>query len=418
MFLFRLAFGLVRFSIKLTLVLAFAGAIALVVYTFFWLPDVTSLVTQNPETTAFIERARSRYRRQEPTLKVTQQWVSLDKISKNLTKAVLLAEDDRFYQHKGFDLIEIRNSIMKNIRERRWARGGSTLTQQLAKNLYLSPEKTLKRKFDEMILTWKLESRLSKSRILELYLNVVEWGEGRFGAEAAAQFYFNKSALQLTCAEAASLAARLPNPDYLSSSSGADLRRQHEEKILEKMGKQKPPEVLEKYRPPAGQKPLPNPQGPLLPRTATLLPVISGPAAQVGNLFKDKVTQALLQLEKFGPKKLSEELPEEPPRAIPESPASPERMALISSSSSEATPKQMASTLKSAGPVEPSGEDNLPVSPKKSEVVAGVPATPRPIPPRESPSTAKVKPSPAPSTPRRSKQLRESLARLENALGK
>ena len=421
MFLFRMAFGLVRVAFKLTLVLAFAGAITLVVYTFFWLPDVTSLAGQNPETTAFIERTRSRIRREGLPLKVVQTWVPLASISKELVEAVLIAEDDRFYQHKGFDLTEIRNSLLENIREGRWARGGSTLSQQLAKNLYLSPDKTLRRKFDEMILTWKLESRLSKERILEIYLNVVDWGEGRFGAEAAAQFYFSKPASRLTGAEAASLAARLPNPDYLSSNSGTDRRRHREDMILERMLKQKPHEVTKEPVLSVARKPQPSPpspQGPLLPQATTLFPGMTGQAAQmVGSLFKDKVTQALAHLENVGPKKAFEDSPEEPPRAILESPASPDRVALASPSSPDSTAGRKASMANPTG-VAPSGGPPPPVASQTSGDGVAKPATPRPLPVRVSSPTLKEKPAPSSSSPRRSKRLKESLARLESVLGK
>jgi len=141
-----------------------------------------------------------------------QNWVSLGNISRNLVLAVTIAEDDKFWQHEGFDLDGMEEAFLRNIEEGRIAAGGSTITQQLAKNLWFTPEKSLSRKAKEAIMAWRLERELSKKRILELYLNVVEWGDGVFGAEAAARHHYGKSAAALTSWEAARLAAVLPNP--------------------------------------------------------------------------------------------------------------------------------------------------------------------------------------------------------------
>ncbi|MCG3198077.1 MAG: monofunctional biosynthetic peptidoglycan transglycosylase [Candidatus Omnitrophica bacterium] len=237
MFLFRLTFGLVRWATKLCLLLLFVAGSALVIYTAFWLPDVSLLRKDNPETTAFMEAAKARFREANDRRQVRRKWVPLDRISPHLVEAVLIAEDDRFFQHQGFDFTEIWNSVETNYRAGRWVRGGSTLSQQLAKNLYLSPDKTFTRKFNEMLLTWKVEKSLSKSRILEIYLNVVEWGGGCFGAEAASQYYFSKPASALSPREAASLAARLPNPDFLNSGGGEDRRKKREALILARLSK-------------------------------------------------------------------------------------------------------------------------------------------------------------------------------------
>ncbi|HBH61317.1 MAG TPA: monofunctional biosynthetic peptidoglycan transglycosylase, partial [Nitrospiraceae bacterium] len=127
-------------------------------------------------------------------------------------KAVLIAEDDKFYQHEGFDFEAIQKAIEKDIKQKKFKFGGSTISQQLAKNLYLSPSKNPLRKVMEAFLTWRIETTLSKKRILELYLNLVEWGEGIFGIEAASFHYFGKPAADLTPDEAARLASVLPNP--------------------------------------------------------------------------------------------------------------------------------------------------------------------------------------------------------------
>ena len=132
---------------------------------------------------------------------------------------MVVAEDAKFYTHNGFDYESLQNALKKDIKARKFKIGASTITQQLAKNLYLSPSKNPVRKIKEAILTWRLERTLSKRRMLELYLNVVEWGDGIFGVETAAEHYFNKPASALTAGEAARLAAVLPNPIRFNAAS-------------------------------------------------------------------------------------------------------------------------------------------------------------------------------------------------------
>jgi monofunctional biosynthetic peptidoglycan transglycosylase len=179
---------------------------------FLALPDVSSLQKRNPRKTAFMEYREKERESKGQHYKIIQIWVPFSKISPYLIKAVLIAEDDKFWKHEGFDYDSIQEAIEKDIQRRKLKFGGSTISQQLTKNLYLSPVKSLWRKTLEAILTWKLERTLSKRRILELYLNVAEWGEGIFGAEAAARHYFGKASSELTPLEAARLAAVLPNP--------------------------------------------------------------------------------------------------------------------------------------------------------------------------------------------------------------
>ena len=171
---------------------------------FTW-PDVEELSDTNPETTAFIEQARF-----EGTV-IKWQWVSTHEISIDLKKAVLVAEDLSFFSHNGFDTHEIRIAAREAIRGKR-VRGASTITQQLAKNLWLSPSRSPDRKVRELILTRQLERHLSKRRILEIYLNVVEFGPGIYGAEAAANHYFDVTAAALGPEQGARLAASLPRP--------------------------------------------------------------------------------------------------------------------------------------------------------------------------------------------------------------
>ncbi|GAB6183212.1 monofunctional biosynthetic peptidoglycan transglycosylase [Thermodesulfovibrio hydrogeniphilus] len=161
------------------------------------------------------------YKKEGKSIQIKQYWVSLNRISPYLVKAVLIGEDDKFYKHSGFDIEGIKKAIEKDIKEKKLKYGGSTISQQLAKNLYLSPSKNPIRKIQEAIITWRLERTLSKKRILELYLNIAEWGEGIFGAEAAARYHFGKSASALTAWEAARLAASLPNPIKYSPSGNS-----------------------------------------------------------------------------------------------------------------------------------------------------------------------------------------------------
>ena len=190
-----------------------AAAFAYVYLTavYLTLPDVRPLATEAPETTAFIElRAREARREARPVERV-QHWVPYDDISLNLKRAVLTAEDSAFFDHDGFDYEELKKSA-EMWKRGDFSRGASTITQQLAKNLYLSPSRNPARKFRELLITRLLEGALSKRRILELYLNVAEWGDGVFGAEAAARHHFGVSAGELGAEQSAWLAAILPSP--------------------------------------------------------------------------------------------------------------------------------------------------------------------------------------------------------------
>ncbi|MBM2840826.1 MAG: Biosynthetic peptidoglycan transglycosylase [Bacteroidetes bacterium] len=183
-------------------------------YELFTIPyfSIAELRTESPMETALMRQRISEAARDGKTLKIIHRWVPLSRISKNVVDAVIVAEDGTFYSHGGVDWFEVRESIEKNIDERRAARGASTITQQLAKNLYLSTSKDPVRKLKELIITLLLENKLGKSRILEIYLNVIEWGRGVFGVEAAAQTYFGKPASALSLEEATRLAAVIPSP--------------------------------------------------------------------------------------------------------------------------------------------------------------------------------------------------------------
>lgn len=179
---------------------------------FFFLPDVSSLVQNNPGKTAFMENREAAWRREGSDKAISQRWVPLKKVSPTLVKAVLISEDRNFWEHEGFDFEAIESAIEKNVEAGEFKFGASTISQQLAKNLYLSPSKNPLRKIKEAILTWRIERTLSKRRILEIYVNIAEWGDGIFGIEEAARHYYGVSASRLTATQSSRLAAVLPNP--------------------------------------------------------------------------------------------------------------------------------------------------------------------------------------------------------------
>ena len=166
----------------------------------------------NPSTTSFMSLRLDELREKDPHAGLKQQWVPYERVSANLKRAVVAAEDAKFSEHEGFDWEGIQKALEKNQKKGRIVAGGSTISQQLAKNLFLSASKTPWRKAQEAVITLMLEAVLDKRRILEIYLNVVEWGNGVFGAEAAARHYYGTSAAQVSAEQAARLAVLLPNP--------------------------------------------------------------------------------------------------------------------------------------------------------------------------------------------------------------
>lgn len=178
---------------------------------YFIYPNISDLKEIQPIPTAFMEYRQEEWAEENREMEITHKWVPMSKISPNVIKAVLIAEDDGFWNHDGFDVKGMENAIERSLKKGVVA-GGSTISQQLSKNLYLSPSKNPVRKVKEAIITWRIENTLSKRRILEIYLNVAEWGDGIFGIEAAARHYYHKSAKNLSGHEAARLAAVLPNP--------------------------------------------------------------------------------------------------------------------------------------------------------------------------------------------------------------
>lgn len=199
-----------KWSLFITLAIP---ALLLLSFAFYFIyPDVAKLRTVNPKKTAFMEYREKEWAKQGKKKKIIQKWVPLSRISPYVVKAVIIAEDDKFWSHEGFDFEAMQKALEKDLKSRKFKIGGSTISQQLAKNLYLSPARNPVRKIKEAILTWRLENSLSKKRIIELYLNVAEWGDGIFGIEAAAQRHFGKPAADLSAREAAKLATVLPNP--------------------------------------------------------------------------------------------------------------------------------------------------------------------------------------------------------------
>lgn len=200
--------------------------------TFMWLttlPDVKSLARTNPTATALMEIRQARAVEKGQPIRRQWTWVPLSRISTNLQRAVIAAEDASFFSHEGFDWEGIKDAALDNLEAGEMKRGGSTITQQLAKNLYLSSERSLVRKAQEALITRLLEHHLTKGRILELYLNIAEWGRGIYGAEAASWHHFGKSAASLTQDEAAWLAAILPAPlRYDPIRKTAALTRRHD----------------------------------------------------------------------------------------------------------------------------------------------------------------------------------------------
>ena len=190
------------------------GAIVLVLVAVqgWYFAHVWWWVEHDPRETAFMRAQLERLRAKDPKAALAHQWVPYESIAVSLKRAVVAAEDAKFVNHEGFDLEGIQRALERNDKKGRTVAGGSTISQQLAKNLFLSGERSWVRKGQEAVITWMLEALMSKERILEIYLNVVEWGDGVFGAQAAAKYHFGTTAERLNAPQAAYLAAVLPSP--------------------------------------------------------------------------------------------------------------------------------------------------------------------------------------------------------------
>ncbi|GIZ50999.1 monofunctional biosynthetic peptidoglycan transglycosylase [Noviherbaspirillum aridicola] len=190
----------------------------------------------NPRSTSFMEQQLDELRKKSPGARLKHQWVPYDRISNHLKRAIIAAEDANFSEHDGVDWEALQKAYEKNMKKGRVVAGGSTITQQLAKNLFLSGERSYLRKTQEVAITYMLEATMDKERIFEIYLNVVEWGVGVFGAEAAARHYFGVSAAALSPAQAARLAVMLPRPRWYDKNRGSAYLQRRTDLILRRMG--------------------------------------------------------------------------------------------------------------------------------------------------------------------------------------
>jgi monofunctional biosynthetic peptidoglycan transglycosylase len=222
------------------LILVPALAFVYVAYIYLTLPDVRMLQKTNPKTTAFMELRAAEAREAGRKFAIRHQWVPYQRISPMLKRAVIVTEDAAFFDHDGIDLDEIKASLERNWEEGQLLRGGSTITQQLAKNLYLSPTRNPMRKVEELFIARRLEAALTKQRIFEIYLNMIEWGDGIFGCEAAARAYFRKSCAGLDMAESALLAGAIINPRQHSPARPTRRLLRRQQIILKRMGFKEP----------------------------------------------------------------------------------------------------------------------------------------------------------------------------------
>ncbi len=229
---------------------------AYVAYTYLTLPDVRGLAATNPTTTAFMElRIREAADDGRARFQIRHRWVPYNQISANLRRAVIVTEDAAFYDHDGIDLTELKASLEKNWEEGQFLRGGSTITQQLAKNLYLSPSRNPMRKVTELLIARRLEAALTKRRIFEIYLNMIEWGDGIFGCEAAARAYFGGPCASLTVEQAALLAGAIINPREHSPAKPTRRLLRRQQIIVRRMGIEDPPPAAMPALSPVDQTP-------------------------------------------------------------------------------------------------------------------------------------------------------------------
>lgn len=211
-------------------------AFACLCYAYLTLPDVRPLSRTNPSSTAFMELRSDEAHGAGKPAKHVQQWVAYNRISPQLKRAVLVAEDAAFWRHEGVDFVELQKSIETDWERGQMVRGASTITQQLAKNLYLSPTRSPLRKLRELVIARRLEAELTKTRIFEIYLNVIEWGDGIYGAEAAAREYFRTPASGLGAEDAALLAGAIVNPRRLNPARPTPRLKRRQQLILRRMG--------------------------------------------------------------------------------------------------------------------------------------------------------------------------------------
>ena len=215
-----------------TLVVALS---TLVLVQFWFLIHICYWVDHDPGATAFMQARLTRMQEKNAGAALRQEWVPYSRIAVSLKRAIVAAEDAKFLAHEGFDWEGIQKAYEKNLKKGKIVSGGSTITQQLAKNLFLSGERTWWRKAEEAVITVMLETIMTKRRILEIYLNVIEWGDGVFGAEAAAHFHFGVAAATLSPAQAAQLAAMVPSPRRYHAGRETPYLQKRTEIILSRM---------------------------------------------------------------------------------------------------------------------------------------------------------------------------------------
>jgi monofunctional glycosyltransferase len=257
-----------------------AVAFGVAAYGFLTLPDVRPFADTNPTTTAFIQLRAEEAESQGKSPRQLQQWITYRRISPHLKRAVLVAEDAAFWQHDGIDYDELQKSIELDWARGQLLRGASTITQQLAKNLFLSPSRNPARKLRELVITRRLEAELPKARILELYLNVIEWGDGIYGVEAASENYFGQSAASLAPPSAALLAGAIINPRLLNPAHPTPRLLRRQQMILKRMGAVTPPVELARTKP----ETTPSETAPITPPEASpdTLPEVLAPAGSAG----------------------------------------------------------------------------------------------------------------------------------------
>jgi len=226
---------MLKFTLRWSWRTLLLALIALAAVQFWFLVHVWYWASHNPQSTAFMRARLEVLREDNPGARLRQQWVPYQRISGHLKRAVVAAEDAKFAVHRGFDWDGIQKAYEKNLREGEIVAGGSTITQQLAKNLFFSGERAWWRKAQEAVVTVMLETIMSKRRILEIYLNVIEWGDGVFGAEAAARFHYGTTAAALGAEQAARLAAIVPSPRRYGPGSNTAYLQRRTQTILARM---------------------------------------------------------------------------------------------------------------------------------------------------------------------------------------
>ena len=217
------------FKLLLGLVLLF-----LAIQAYFFI-QICWWINHDPGSTSIMRHQLAIIREKKPDALLQQQWMPYDRISNQLKRAIIASEDANFTEHEGVDWNAIEKAYEKNNRKGHIVAGGSTITQQLAKNLFLSGQRSYFRKGEEFLITFMLEAVMSKERIFEIYLNVVEWGNGVYGAEAAARHYFGVPAASLNTAQAARLAVMLPNPRFFDINRGSVYLQKRSDLIQRRM---------------------------------------------------------------------------------------------------------------------------------------------------------------------------------------